>query len=181
MTVLNDLNMSFKSSAATQTIGMSIEDIVASLKSSAEFFIQFFLGDELTHNVPPFHVETWEYLTRLDVPKLALALPRAHAKTTLAKLAVVWYFLFTNVRFVVYVSDTGSMAASACRDIVNYMRSANFEAVFGPISFEVQQEGHGFYKFTIQYIDEAGFLREKHCVLKAFGSGQQILAMNFDN
>src|SRR6185369_7224910 len=107
----------------------------------------------------------WEYLTRVDIEQVALALPRGHAKTTLAKLAVVWYLLFTPFRFCIYVSNTHSIAAEACRDVMNYIRSDNFVAVFGPVQFEVMQDQKGFYKFRLHFIDEHGQAREKYCIL----------------
>jgi hypothetical protein len=175
------LSFTFKRAQDTAQIGMSIADVVHALHHNGEFFIQFFLGDELSEEVPKFHVESWEYLTSLDISKFALALPRGHAKTTLAKLAVVWYLLFSDVRFVVYLSNTLSVAVEACIDVVNYMRTENFELVFGPLDFDVEQQGKGFYKFTLRYIDETGQVREKFCILKAYGAGQQIRGLNIDN
>lgn len=176
-----DFKMSFRSSASTVQIGMTAGEIVASLQGSCEFFVQFFLGDELTYAVPDFHITSWERLIAKNVEKFALALPRAHAKTTLAKLAVVWYFLFSHVRFIVYVSNTATIASEACQDIINFMRSPNFESVFGPLSFDVEQDARGFYKFRLQYMDETGFMREKYCILRAFGAGQQVRGLNIDN
>lgn len=160
---------------------MSVGEIVSALQGDCRFFLNFFLANELTLPVPEFHIRTWEYLTRLDIPQVALALPRGHAKTTLAKLAVVWHWLFTPIRFVVYVSNTHSIAAEACKDIANYITSDNFVSVFGVIEREVWQDQKGFYKFKLRYIDSAGKVREKFCILKALGAGQQIRGMNIDN
>lgn len=160
---------------------MSVGEIVSALKNNCPFFINFFLADELSFPVPDFHVRTWEYLINPDIPQIALALPRGHAKTTLAKLAAVWYLLFTPVRFIVYVSNTHSVAAEACRDIMNYIRSDNFVSVFGPVEFAVMQDQKGFYKFKLRYIDDAGQIKEKFCILKALGAGQQIRGLNIDN
>jgi hypothetical protein len=160
---------------------MSVGEIVAALRDDCTFFMNFFLAEELSFPVPAFHPSTWEYMTRVSVEQVAIALPRGHAKTTLAKLAAVWYLLFTPFRFIIYVSNTHTVAAEACRDIMNYIRSDNFVSVFGLVEFEVMQDQKGFYKFRLRYIDAAGQVKEKYCILKALGAGQQIRGLNIDN
>lgn len=177
---VDDFARAFKASETVQA-QMSVGEIVAALKSNCPFFLNFFLADELEHPVPEFHERTWAYLISLIIEQVALALPRGHAKTTLAKLAVVWFFLFTPFRFCVYISNTHAVAAEACRDIMNYIRSDNFVSVFGAVQFEVMQDQKGFYKFRLHYIDETGNVREKYCILKALGAGQQIRGLNIDN
>lgn len=175
-----EFNLGFRASATTQ-VQMTQADIVEAMRVSAEFFIQFFLGEELEYPVPKFHVDTWNLMNDDQAEQIAAALPRGTAKTTLAKLTAVRHFLFTETRFVVYVSNTASIAAEACKDIMNYMRSPNFEAVFGRLEFEVEQDGRGFYKFWLQYTDSAGTLRKKFCILRAIGAGQQVRGLNIDN
>jgi hypothetical protein len=177
---VDDFANAFKSSETVQA-QMSVGEIVSALKNSCSFFMNFFLADELEFTTPEFHVRTWQYLINLSIEQVALALPRGHAKTTLAKLVCVWYFLFTPFRFIIYVSNTHSVAAEACRDVMNYIRSDNFVSVFGPVRFEVMQDQKGFYKFILNYIDETGVVREKYCILKALGAGQQIRGLNIDN
>lgn len=177
---LDDLNFRFNQSAMFD-VGMSQADIVTALRHDGEYFIQFYLGEDLEFPVPDFHVTSWEYLTNPEAPKVAVALPRGHAKTTLSKLAAVWYLLFTDVRFIVYVSNTHTIAAEACKDIINFIKSDNHRAVFGDTTFDVEQDARGFYKFTMRIKDSEGNIKEKFCILKALGAGQQIRGMNIDN
>lgn len=177
---LSQFRMGFKASD-TADVGMSVGDTMVALRESFEFFINFFLPEELEHPVPQFHKDAWEYLKAVQLEYVALALPRGHAKTTLARLAVVWYFLFTPFRFIIYVSNTLPVASEATQAIANFFRSDNFESVFGPVKFDVEQNQRGFYKFTLSYIDEYGITREKDCVLKPFGAAQQIRGTNIDN
>src|SRR5665213_1886961 len=120
-------------------------DIIEKLRTNGEYFIQFFLGEELTHAVPDFHIDCWSLLIDPVVDKVALALPRGHAKTTLAKLACVHAFLFSPWRFLTYTSNTATIAQEACKDVMNYMRSENFIAVFGELYFEVDRDNSGYY------------------------------------
>jgi len=169
--------------AAQALSGVSITrgEAVSALRSSGVFFIQTFLGEELAHDVPDFHLDSWELMTRPGIDRVALALPRSHAKTTLAKLACVWHFLFTEVKFIVYASNTALIAVEACKDIINYMRSPNFVALFGNLEFAVERDGSGFYEFRLRYTNEFGVIVDKTCILRAVGANQQVRGMNIRN
>ena len=149
-------------------------DVKYRLEHDYEFFINFFLYEELTLAVPKIHKECWELMTKpINNDKVAIAIPRGYAKTTLAKLAVIWYFLFTDVRFIAYLSSTGPIAIEACRDIYHFLtENENFIKIFGKLEFSVEREGDGFYQFHIG---------NKRCILRALGARQQIRGLNVDN
>ncbi len=153
-------------------------EIVKQLETDGEFFIEFFLADELSSPVPYFHSgEIWPLLTNTALQRVLLAIPRDHAKTTLSKLAVVWYFLFTNHRFCVYLSNTNTIAKNACKDIMGYFDSINFKATFGEIKRIKESETDSLWIFEIPTADG----RVKRCILRAVGSGQQMRGINIDN
>lgn len=153
-------------------------EIISRLKDDGEFFIEFFLNEELTMPVPYFHSqELWPLLTSTAMSRVLLAIPRGHAKTTLAKLAVVWYFLFTNHRFGVYVSNTNTIATNACKDIIAYLKSPNFVRVYGNIKITKESETNSIWEFDIPLPNG----RIKHCILRAIGANQQIRGLNIDN
>ena len=153
-------------------------EIVERLEKDGEFFIEFFLSQELTSPVPFFHYgEIWPLLTNTGLQRVLLAIPRDHAKTTLSKLAVVWYFLFTNHRFCVYLSNTNTIAKNACKDIMGYFRSANFIATYGKIKINKESETDSLWDFEIPMRDG----RVKRCILRAVGAGQQMRGINIDN
>lgn len=143
--------------------------IIEALKNDPEFFIQFFLGEQISHDVPGFHKKILADMVQQEINRLAIAIPRDHAKTTLAKLACVYFFLFTSVDFIVYVSATTDIAIPAVNDIVAFFETDNFRAVFGAVEWEVKQDGVGNYRFTIG---------EKNCILKALGAGKQVRGIN---
>jgi hypothetical protein len=153
-------------------------EIVQRLEKDGEFFIEFFLHDELTSPVPFFHYgEIWPLLTDTAMQRVLLAIPRDHAKTTLSKLAVVWYFLFTNHRFCVYLSNTNTIAKNACKDIIGYFNSPNFVATYGRIKMLKESETDSLWIFEIPMRDG----RVKKCILRAVGAGQQMRGINIDN
>lgn len=158
--------------AETQAAQLTISEIKLALEHDPEFFIQFFLGEELTFPVPAFHPEIFSLMINMEVDQFACAIPRDHAKTTLAKLACVWFFLFTDFRFILYLSNTVSIAVPSVNDVISFLECDNFVAVFGKIKMETRQDGKGVYKFWIG---------DKLCMLRAFGVGQQVRGINIDN
>lgn len=154
-----------------------ISAIKTLLKNNPEFFIEFFLHQELTVPVPQLHKEVWRLLTNTALQRVLLAIPRDHAKTTLSKLCVVWYFLFTTHRFCVYLSNTNTIAKNACKDIMNFLKSPNFEEVFGKIKIEKESETDSLWIFEIP----VGNGKTKRCILRAVGAGQQMRGINIDN
>lgn len=147
------------------------------LKTDAEFFIEFFLSDQLDMPVPGFHKEIWAKLTDPTQERSLLAIPRDHAKTTLAKLAVVWHWLFTQQRFCVYLSNTNAIAKGACKDIIEFLNHPNFIAVFGKVQIVKASEQESLWVFDLPL--PGG--RKKRCILRAIGQGQQMRGINIDN
>lgn len=169
---LSDLSASQREIPVAIPVQINTGDTKHALKTNPEFFIQFFLGDELTFPVPRFHIMVFNKMISDDIQQFACAIPRDHAKTTLAKLACVWYFLFTDFRFIAYLSNTSTISQQACVDIITFMESDNFRAIFGHLEWHIRREGDGLYVFT---------LNEKKHVLRAMGAGQQVRGINIDN
>lgn len=175
-----DYQYQYDPNARPDTVDASASqaEIIQRLQEDGEFFIEFFLHEELTSPVPFFHYgEIWPLLTDTAMQRVLLAIPRDHAKTTLSKLAVVWYFLFTNHRFCVYLSNTNTIAKNACKDIMGYFNSANFVAVYGKIKIEKESETDSLWIFRVPM--PGG--KEKRCILRAVGAGQQMRGINIDN
>ena len=159
-------------------VQINTTEIIHALEHDSEFFIQFFLGEELTHPVPSFHVDIFHLMTSTAVRLCAFAVPRDHAKTTLAKLAAVKYLLFTNFQFIIYLSNVSGTAIASCNDIIAFFESENFISVFGPVEFIKKQDGVGFYIFKIKIPKPDGSWNTKLCILKALGAGQSVRGIN---
>jgi hypothetical protein len=153
-------------------------EVIDRLKTDGEFFIEFFIPEQLSMPVPSFHSkEIWPLLTSSALTRVLLAIPRGHSKTTLAKLAVAYYFLFSQYRFCIYVSNTNAFAVNACKDIIGFFRTANFVAVFGEIRLVKESETNSLWIFELPMPDGS----RKRCVLRAVGANQQMRGMNIDN
>lgn len=145
---------------------LSNKDIAYALEHDSEFFINFFLAEDVIVPVPKFHGDLMDLMVHTDVPQLSLAVPRAHAKTTLAQLAAIHYLLFTDYSYVLYMSSTSGHSVPCVNDIIDWLESENFQRVFGVCVFQTRQVGKGFYEFTMP--------NGKKCIIKAFGAGQKV-------
>lgn len=159
-----------------QEVEATLQLIRRALKEDGEFFIEFFLP-ELDMPVPLFHLECWGLMTDQEKQRILLAIPRDHAKTTLAKLVVVWYWLFTKRRFCVYLSNTNAIALGACKDIIGFLQTNNFESTFGKIKMVKSSENDSLWVFDMPMGDS----KTKRCILRAIGQGQQMRGINIDN
>lgn len=166
------------SSVQLDMVQMNVSEVRYALENDEEFFIQFFLGDELTLPVPPFHIEMLHLMTSTAVRLCAFAIPRDHAKTTLAKLSCVKYWLFSPFQFIIYLTNVSATAVAACKDIIEFIESENFRAIYGVAEFETKQEGNGFYRFTLNLPDKTGGFTQKKCILRALGAGQSVRGVN---
>jgi hypothetical protein len=166
-------------SEGVETVDLEAETnvILKLLRTSGEFIIEFFLSDSLDMEVPQFHEEIWGLLTDQEKERVLLAIPRGHAKTTLAKLCVIWYWLFTSHRFCVYLSNTAAIAKGACRDIIEWLSHPNFIQIFGVIKMVKHSDNEGLWIFDLP----TGNGRIKRCILRALGQGQQMRGINIDN
>jgi hypothetical protein len=163
--------------AETEFAQANPSDVIARLKNDGEFFIEFFLGEALEFPVPDFHLQIWKDLTDMNKERVLLAIPREHAKTTLAKLSVVWHLHFSPKRFCVYLSNTSPIAKNACIDIMEYLKSDNYRAIFGDIKIIKESQTDGLWRFDINL----GKGKVKHCILRSAGQGQQMRGINIDN
>ena len=180
--LLRDLERKYAESQAAEGVDTTYAEIDPALvrtllRTNAEFLIEFFLADQLDMPVPQFHTEIWGLLTDTEKERVLLAIPRGHAKSTLAKLCVIWYWLFTTHRFCVYLSNTAPIAKGACRDIIEYLSHPNFLEIYGKVRMVKHSENEGLWIFDLPM----GSGRVKRCILRALGQGQQMRGINIDN
>ena len=147
------------------------------LRDDYEFFAEFFLSSELDKAIPEFHHQTWGLMTGAAYPRVLMAIPREHAKTTQAKLAAVHSFIFTDRRFIVYLSNTNTIALNACKDIFAFFFTPNYVATYGTPEVETASEGNSLWIFKIRLPNG----KVKRCILRAMGANQQMRGINIDN
>ena len=161
--------MEYQTRSDVSSVQVSTRQLRERLKLDKEFFIQFLMYEYLTVPIPQMHIDVFEKMVDPDIRKYVCAIPRGHAKTTLAKLAVVYLFVFSPYEFILYVSNTSEMAVDACVDIVTFFENPNFIAAFGEVEFLIKRDGEGYYVFR---------LLGKTCILRARGANQQMRGIN---
>lgn len=168
---------------ASETVQFSREDTILLLRYSLDFLEAFLLDTSSLFSIPQFHRDNWQLMIEPPKPHIALAWPRGTAKTTLAKLSAIHRWLFSPFRFVAYTSGTHPVAAADCFDIIQMLKSKNFEAVFGAPNFLINRDSLGLWLFDLNVPDPQApdSFKVKRCILKAFGSGQQMRGTLVDN
>lgn len=155
-------------------------EIYERLRHDFDFFITFFLGEQLELDIPDLHRDAWAIMVDPDPTKerVTLAIPRDHAKTTLAKLCVVWYWLFSSTQFALYGSNTSTIAGGACSDIIGFVTCDNFVRVFGSPTWLKRRENELLWQFRVAI---PGRHQPKMCILRGLGVNQQMRGINLGN
>ena len=162
------------SSIDFQQVAVGTDELRTVLQYSYSAFIKLFLYDQegIEKGVPDFHEWVMSLMNSSAYEAIAIAIPRDHAKTTLAKLTAVHHFIYTAHRFLIYVSNTSTIAVNAVRDIANFIRSPLCKSVYGEAVFTEAKEAVGNY--TLHWCN-------KIIIIRALGAGQQVRGMNVDN
>jgi len=159
-------------------VGIQYSDIVHNLQHSYEFFVSFFLGDEIDSEASEYQIDLWE--KRLTDEKLThqlLCVPRDHIKTTLAKLSVIYKFMFTHRRFAFYLTNASRNAKNAAVDIIRLFQKPNYQNTFGEIRMVKDNESEGLWIFEIPLPNG----NVKQCIIRAAGARQPIRGQNVLN
>lgn len=174
-------------------VSINKDELLAAIQHDCVTFLSFYLGDKLTLAVPDLHIEIWNELLLMiqtsnqsgaiqQLRKL-FAVPRDHAKSTLAKLAVVLFSRYSPFFFTLYVSKTNTIAKNAIRDILEWFNSPQERELYGasPITHK-SSETESLWIISIPTRRNAGEAPTfKRLILKALGADQQVRGLNIAN
>ena len=152
---------------------INVSELAERARVDYRLFIALIMGELLTMVTPEFHLVVFARMVALDVPQSVFAIPRGFAKTTIARIAVVYILTFTKIRNIFYFSNTLDLSIPSVNAIVKFLKSPNYRKIFGEVHFTVEQEGKGYYQFIMP--------NGKECTLRARGANQQVRGANFDN
>lgn len=148
-------------------------EVAARCKVDYLFLFGTLLGQVITNTVPEFHLVVFSRMVNaVKGARKVFAIPRSFAKTTLARLACVYYITFSRVRIIYIVSATLPNAKESAIAIMNILKSSNYSAIFGKITIINEQEGMGIFRFKTS--------NNKLCYIRALGRKQQIRGANID-
>lgn len=158
------------------------EQLIKLIRYDCEAFFGFYLGEELTLDVPEFHKEIWdellELLDQINDPEMLtgtlhklIGVPREHSKTTTIKLACVLLLRYSRLSFLAYISNTFNAGLNAVKDIHAFFRSQQDQDLYGPWKHEKASEQVGEFLFSISTPLSS---KPKDIIMKAFGVSTQI-------
>ena len=154
-----------------------IEQVKQLAKTDLNFLAGLAMPTVFRHLFPPVLLAAWQLITNLaykvdDFSKLALGIPRGHAKTTLMKLFILYLILFTEKRFILIVSSTADLAENIIADIVDMLNEPNIINVFGNWRLALETDRTALKKFSF---------RKRPIILAAIGVGGSLRGLNIKN
>ena len=125
-------------------------------------FVKYFCKDYLTFSIPEFHKEVYGLLP--SSPRIALASPRGHGKSTIASVFYpLWLALFQKRQDITIISASESLAIEWLRKIKRELdTNKKILAFFGDLKSDKWTENHIILK------------NEKRVNIRARGAGGQI-------
>lgn len=163
---------------------MSVENINADLaaikelaKHDLDFFAGLVLGEDYKYDFPEIHRSIWKICTEKsmayrDFAKLAIGLPRGHAKSTLIKLFCVWLVLFSTKRFILIICASLGLAINMQADIADFLDSPNIIEVFGDWRSNLSKDTQEIKIFSFM---------GRNVILRAIGTGTATRGINMKN
>ena len=143
---------------------LTTQDKVGALKKvfseDIELFGKFFFPHHLRLQSPPFHREIYETIESGN-PRIAIAAPRGHAKSTVVDLVYLcWAIVHKKARFVLLISDTYSQA-------VLFLEAVKAE-------FESNEELKAFYGTMVSGKWSEGEILVNGILIKSIGAGMKV-------
>ena len=111
--------------------------VIEACRNDLNFLAPVAMPDTFESNFPPVLLLVWQLITEelakehRCFPKLALGIPRGHAKTTIVKLLIVYIILFTKRRYILILSSIESHAVNIIRDVISMLEEPNIVTTFG--------------------------------------------------
>ncbi len=156
------------------------EQVRVAAKDNLNLLASLAMPDEFEHFFPPVLLAAWELLTRWansndpleQFPKIALGIPRGHAKTTIVKLFCLYCILYTDRRFILVLSDTATKAENIISDVVDMLEEDNIRKLFGDWRVGVETNRQDLKKFPF---------RGRVIVIAALGALGSVRGLNIKN
>lgn len=148
-------------------------------KLSLDYLAGLVLGDAYMYAFPKTLLSFWHALIDSVVnvapksfPKLAIGIPRGHAKSTLIKLFAVWCILFTQKKFIIVICASDELAENMVNDIAAMLDTDNIVSLFGDWRAEQSTDRGAKKKF---------FFRGRNIIIKGVGQGASTRGINENN
>lgn len=154
------------------------EQIQQAARNDLNFLASLCMPNVFSVPFPTVLLSAWDLLKRFvenadkKFPQLALGIPRGHAKTTLAKLWIMYCILFTKKKFILIICATEQNAINILSDVVDMLSETNVLDTFGDWRLGIETNQQGLKKFNF---------RGRAIILAAIGTGGSLRGMNIKN
>lgn len=151
----------------TRVAAYSAAEVISRAERDFNFFCKLALPGVVASDFPDFYVGVfWKIIEAAqkdkDLSKFGIGIPRAHAKTTYAKLLVAWLILFSKKRYFMVVGSIEKKAADIITDIITILESPNLVKLFGKWNAQEDRDTLGEKRFHF---------RGRNIILSAAGPG----------
>lgn len=132
-----------------------------------ESFGRFFFGHYLKNETPAFHKELYKLYENTDIKKIAIAAPRAHAKSTITDLVyLAWVVCNHKANFVLLISDTYSQSVLFLDALKGELESNDLiRAFYGKLISPKWSEGE--------------IVTSNDVMVKSLGAGMKVRGLKF--
>lgn len=159
------------------SLNFDSEEVKVLAKQDLNFMAGLAVPDIIEHEFPPVILAIWAFLLQnvaavFKSPKLAIGIPRGHAKTTLLKLFILYCVLFTRTRFILVICSTEQHAMNILADVEDMLNERNIVATFGDWKLGLETNTKSLKKF--------GFMG-RPIILAAIGAGGSLRGLNLKN
>lgn len=153
------------------------EDVVKLARTELNFFAPLVMPDTCDLAFPDIHLAIWQMMMQAaDKPigfdHLALGIPRGFVKTTLMKLAIAYFILYTDRQFVLIIGNTATHAENILSDIADILDDSNVKATYGDWRLAIETDNSTVKKFNF---------RGRNIILAALGSESSVRGLNLKN
>ncbi|CAM6053473.1 unnamed protein product [Sphagnum tenellum] len=112
------------------------DEVIELCQNSLNFLAAMAMPETFKFLFPDTYLTIWELLTssvvkKKEFPKLALGIPRGHAKTTMTKLFILWCILFSDLSFTLVLAETSDKAEEIIDDVAGMLNQSNIKQTFG--------------------------------------------------
>jgi len=132
-----DLGAEIKESTSSQAVSIPASVSYERGYVDGNFFAGLCMPDVCTAPLPDFYIAIWNLIKDRTpeqigkILRLALGLPRGHAKTTFTKILIVWLIVYDRISFPLIVAANIGLAELILADIDDILSSPNITAVYG--------------------------------------------------
>lgn len=158
-----------------ESLAFNAGEIQHAMQQDMDAFAAVAAPDSSKYAFPPFFKTVWDLITRAAMKpgrvfeRLAIGIPRGHAKTAVIKLYVLFCILFTKKRYILIVGASVTKARASIADIIRMLGSPNIRSIFGDWDAETHTNTQDKKVFRF---------RGRLVVLEGAGTGTAIRGAN---